>query len=104
VTIASNATGSLSSVSLTGTAVAPTVNHSIALNWGGSSSSVSGYNVYRSTVSGGSYAKMNGSLVGGVSFSDSSVQIGLTYYYVATSVDATGNESVYSNEVSAIVP
>jgi uncharacterized protein (DUF58 family) len=104
VTIASNATGSLSSVSLAGTAVAPTLNHSIALNWGGSSSSVSGYNVYRSTVSGGSYAKMNGSLVGGVSFSDSSVQTGLTYYYVATSVDASGNESVYSNEVSAIVP
>jgi len=47
---------------------------------------------------------MNGSLVGGVNFSDSSVQTGLTYYYVATSVDASGNESVYSNEVSAIVP
>jgi len=104
VTIASNATGSVSSVSLTGTAVAPTANHSIALNWAGSSSSVSGYNVYRSTVKGASYAKMNGSLVGGVSFSDSSVQSGLTYYYVATSVDASGNESVYSNEVSAIVP
>ena len=104
VTIASNATGSVSSVPLSGTAVAPTVNHSVALNWGASSSSVSGYNVYRSSVSGSSYAKVNGSLVGGVSFSDTSVQSGQTYYYVATSVDASGNESVYSNEVSAIVP
>jgi fibronectin type 3 domain-containing protein len=47
---------------------------------------------------------MNGSVVGGVSYADSSVQSGLTYYYVATSVDGNGNESVYSNEVNAIVP
>jgi len=65
---------------------------------------VAGYNVYRSTVSGSSYAKMNGSPLGGVSYADSNVQSGQTYYYVATSVDASGTESVYSNEVSAIVP
>jgi len=42
--------------------------------------------------------------VGGASFTDSNVQTGQTYYYVATAVDASGNESVYSNEVPAIVP
>jgi fibronectin type 3 domain-containing protein len=47
---------------------------------------------------------MNASPVGGVSYADSSVLSGQTYYYVATSVDASGSESVYSNEVSAIVP
>jgi fibronectin type 3 domain-containing protein len=47
---------------------------------------------------------MNGSMVGGVSYADSSVQSGHTYYYVATAVDASGSESVYSNEVAAIVP
>jgi fibronectin type 3 domain-containing protein len=47
---------------------------------------------------------MNASPIGGVSYADSNVQSGQTYYYVATSVDASGNESVYSNEVSAIVP
>jgi len=103
VSILSNATGS-SGVTLSGTGVAPQVNHTVALNWGASSSSVAGYNVYRSSVSGSSYAKVNSSLVGGASFTDSNVQTGQTYYYVATAVDASGNESVYSNEVPAIVP
>ncbi len=104
VNILSDATGSASSVALSGTGVAPTVPHSVALNWGASGSSVAGYNVYRSTVSGSAYAKMNGSMVGGVNYADSSVQSGHTYYYVATAVDGSGNESVYSNEVAAIVP
>jgi len=103
VTVLSNATGS-NGVTLSGTGVAPQVNHAVALNWGASSSSVAGYNVYRSSVSGSSYAKVNSSLVGGVSFTDSNVQAGQTYYYVATAVDAGGTESVFSNEVSAIVP
>ena len=104
VNILSNATGSASSVALSGTGVAPPAQHAVALNWGASNSSVAGYNVYRSVVSGSSYAKLNGSVVGGVSYADSSVQSGQTYYYVATSVDASGTESVYSNEVTAIVP
>jgi hypothetical protein len=104
VKILSDATGSASSVALSGTGVAPAAPHSVALNWGASSSSVAGYNVYRSTVSGSAYAKMNGSMVGGVNYADSSVQSGHTYYYVATAVDGSGNESVYSNEVAAIVP
>lgn len=103
VTIASNGTGA-SAVGLSGTGVAPQVNHTVALNWGASSSSVAGYNIYRSSVSGSSYAKINSSPVGGVSFTDSNVQTGQTYYYVATAVDANGNESVYSNEVPALVP
>ena len=103
VTVLSNATGS-NGVTLSGTGVAPQVNHAVALNWGASSSSVAGYNVYRSSVSGSSYAKVNSSVVGGVSFTDSNVQAGQTYYYVATAVDASGTESVFSNEVPAIVP
>jgi hypothetical protein len=104
VHILSNATTSASSVALSGTGVAPVVTHSVALSWGASSSTVAGYNVYRSMVSGSSYAKMNGSPLGGVSYADSNVQSGQTYYYVATSVDSSGTESVYSNEVTAIVP
>jgi len=104
VNILSNATGSASSVALSGTGAAPPAQHAVALNWGASSSSVAGYNVYRSMVSGSSYARLNGSMVGGVSYADSSVQSGQTYHYVATSVDASGTESVYSNEVTAIVP
>ena len=103
VNVASNASGP-ASVALSGTGAAPQVNHTVALNWGASPSSVAGYNVYRSSVSGSSYAKVNSSPIGGVSYSDSNVQSGQTYYYVATSVDANGIESVYSNEVPAIVP
>jgi hypothetical protein len=103
VTISSNATGSPASVSLSGTGVAP-VSHSVALGWGASSSGVAGYNVYRSTVNGSSYSKVNSALLPGLSYSDSSVTSGTTYYYVATSVDSSGNESVYSNQVSATIP
>ena len=103
ISIVSNATGSPAAVSLSGTGVVP-VQHSVALTWGASSSSVSGYNIYRSTVNGSSYTKVNSLLVTGLSFSDANVQSGGTYYYVTTAVDAAGNESSNSNQVSAIVP
>ena len=103
VTITSDATGSPATVTLSGTGVTP-VQHSVALTWGASTSTVAGYNVYRSTVSGGSYTKVNGSLVSGLSYTDSTVQSGTTYYYVTTAVDSSGNESVYSNEVPAVIP
>jgi hypothetical protein len=104
VNVLSNAKGSASSVALSGTGVSPTVSHSVALNWGASGSTVAGYNVYRGTVSGGSYAKVNGSMLAGVNYADSNVQSGQTYSYVATALDGSGNESAYSNEVAAIVP
>jgi hypothetical protein len=78
--------------------------HSVALTWNASTSTVSGYNVYRSTVSGSSYVKMNSSLNASLSFTDANVQNGTTYFYVTTAVDASGNESGFSNEVSAAIP
>lgn len=101
ISIVSNAVGSPVSVSLTGTGV---VQHSVALSWIASSSSVAGYNVYRSTVSGGAYARISSSLVGMLSYSDSTVQNGTTYYYVTTAVDSQGVESVFSNQVVAVIP
>jgi len=103
VSIASNATGSPAAVPLTGTGVAP-VQHSVALNWNASSSTVAGYNVYRGTVSGGPHAKINSSLVVVLDYTDSNVQSGTTYYYVTTAVNSSGNESVFSNEVSGTIP
>ena len=103
-TILSNASGSNSSIALSGTGVAPSAQHSVALNWGASTTSVAGYYVYRSLVKGSSYARMTASPVGGTTYADSSVQSGQTYYYVATAVDASGAESVHSNEVSALIP
>ncbi len=103
ISIASNAIGSPALISLSGTGVTP-VQHSVALTWNASTSAVSGYNVYRSTVSGSNYAKTNSSLVIGLSYSDATVQNSTTYYYVTTAVDSSGVESSYSNEVTAPIP
>jgi hypothetical protein len=103
VSIVSNATGSPAAVSLTGTGVAP-VAHSATLNWNASSSTIVGYNVYRSTTSGSYGAPLNGSLVSALTYTDSTVVSGTTYFYVTTAVDGSGNESVVSNEVQAVIP
>ena len=79
--------------------------HSVLLNWTASpSQGVTGYNVYRSTTSGTGYAKINSSAVGGLSYTDSTVSNSTTYYYVTTSVDNSGDESTYSQEVQMIIP
>ncbi|HTP70383.1 MAG TPA: choice-of-anchor D domain-containing protein [Dongiaceae bacterium] len=104
VTVTSNATGSPTTISLSGTGVAVTP-HTVALSWTASTSTVNGYNVYRSTTSGSGYAKINSALVSGISYTDSStLQSGTTYYYVTTAVDSSGNESSYSNSASAAIP
>lgn len=104
VTVTSNASGSPASISVSGTGVAQTTTHTATLNWTASTSTVSGYNVYRSTTSGTGYAKISTSLVTGVTYTDSTVQDATTYYYVVTSVDGSGNESAYSNQAEAVIP
>jgi fibronectin type 3 domain-containing protein len=89
--------------SLTGTGMAA-LQHSVALNWNSSSSSVVGYNIYRGGNSGGPYNKLSSSLDSSTSYMDQNVQAGATYYYVVTSVDGSGTESVFSNQVKAVVP
>src|SRR6266404_5914933 len=103
ISIVSNATGSPATISLLGTGVTP-VQHSVTLTWNASTSAVSGYNLYRSTVSGSNYTKINSSLVIGLSYSDATVQNSTTYYYVTTAVDSSGVESSYSNQVTAPIP
>jgi hypothetical protein len=99
---ASNASNPSAQQSLTGSgAAAP--QHSVALSWNPSSSSVVGYNVYRGVKSGGPYSQIN-ALNATTTDTDSSVQAGQTYFYVTTAVDATGKESVYSNETQAVIP
>ncbi len=83
------------------------VSHTVALSWVVSTTAtVTGYNIYRSTVSGGQYVKLNSLLVGGIAYTDTTVVSGssITYYYVTTAVDSSGIESAYSNQVSATVP
>jgi hypothetical protein len=103
VAVASNATNSPINVALSGTGV-QAVQHSVTLSWTASTSTVSGYNVYRSTTSGGPYTLLTSTLVAGTTYTDSTVQAGVTYFYVVTAVDANGSQSVNSNEASAAVP
>jgi hypothetical protein len=103
VTISSNATGSPTTVTLSG-AGAVIVTHGISLSWNASTSTVSGYNVYRSLTSGSGYTKVNTGLVSSVNYTDATVANTTTYYYVTTAVDANGNESIDSNEAVAVTP
>jgi len=103
VTVTSNASGSPAKISLSGSG-AQVSSHTVMLTWNGSTSAVSGYNIYRSTTNGSGYVKLNSSLVGGPSYTDSNFQSATTYYYVATAVDSSGNESVYSNQATAAIP
>ena len=82
----------------------PQVTHTVALSWVASTTTtVAGYNVYRSTVNGSGYAKIAGlGLV--LTYTDSAVQSGTTYYYVTTAVDSSGTESAFSNQATAAIP
>jgi hypothetical protein len=103
VSVASNATNSPDSITLSGTGTAP-VAHSVQLAWTSSTSTVVGYNAYWSSQSGGPYTKLTSTPDAALSYTDASVQAGQTYYFVVTSVDSTNTESAYSSEVSAVVP
>ena len=104
VTVTSNAANSPASITLFGTGVQMPVSHSVTLTWTASASTVSGYDVYRSTVNGGPYSMLNSTPVASTTYVDAAVQAVQTYFYVVTSVDSSGVESAYSSEVSAIVP
>jgi hypothetical protein len=104
VTVKSNATNSPASVTFTGTGAQAPVAHSVTLTWTASTSSVAGYNVYRSQVSGGPYTKLDSTAVTATSYVDSTVSAGQTYFYVVTSINSSGVESADSAEVSATVP
>jgi hypothetical protein len=98
----SNASNPSAQQSLTGSgAAAP--QHSVALNWNPSPSTVVGYNVYRGTTSGGPYSQIT-SMNGDTSYVDSAVQSGQTYFYVTRAVDGAGKESANSNQTQAAIP
>lgn len=104
VAFLSNATDSTLQVALSGSGVQPASPHSVDLSWDASPSQVVGYNLYRGTQAAGPYGKLNSSLIAGLTFVDTSVQSGNTYYYVATAVDSSQVESGYSNVGTAVIP
>lgn len=91
----------ISGVNFTATAVQT---YSVGLTWSASTSTVAGYNIYRLTGTGTVYTRINPSLVTSLSYTDTGVQGATTYTYVATAVDSSGNESVYSTPATATIP
>lgn len=77
--------------------------HSVSLSWDPSKSTVVSYRLYRGTASGGPYNLLSSNIQATV-YTDSSVQSGVAYYYVATAVDAAGTESIFSNEMPSVIP
>jgi hypothetical protein len=65
---------------------------------------LAGYNIYRSTVSGSGFVKQNVTLLIASEYRDFTTVASTTYYYRATAVDQTGNESVPSAEATWAVP
>ncbi|MFH1147512.1 MAG: CARDB domain-containing protein [Pseudomonadota bacterium] len=61
---------------------------------------LAGFNIYRRTATSG-YARINPVLVFSGHYQDTAVVSGETYYYVVTAEDENGNESSFSNQVSA---
>lgn len=99
--LTSNASHNQTTATLAGTGTAP--NYSVALSWTPSTSSVAGYNVYRGT-SVGSYSRINAALDPGTTYSDTTVVSGVTYYYAATAVNSSGEESTYSSPIEVAIP
>lgn len=75
----------------------------VSLGWNPSSdTNVAGYNIYYGTASGDYASEV---AVGNVSvITISNLTCGTTYYFAATAVDSTGDESSFSNEATFIVP
>jgi hypothetical protein len=86
--------------------------HSVKLTWNTSvpasksaRDAILGYKVYRSTKPHDRDARaLNANPVAGSEYTDSTVEPGLTYYYVTKAVSVKGAESNASNEMKVEIP
>ena len=99
----SNAVVSPAVEQLTGVGVAPGA-HSVDLTWQESDPRVIGFDIYRGTTHSGPYRRINTALHSSTNYTDYTVSAGSTYYYVTTAVNASGQQSSYSNETKAVIP
>lgn len=99
ISFASNASNGGAAEAAAGTGAAPYV----SLSWTPSTSKVTGYNVYRGTAV-NDYTRINSALDAKTTYTDSTVAPGTTYYYAATSVNSSGEESSYSSPITVQVP
>jgi hypothetical protein len=105
LTVKTNAENPLITVPLTGTGGSAS-QHSVTLNWSAPSNSpdpISGYITYRS-ANGAAYAALNSSPLSATTYTDKSVQSGVTYNYYVESQASNGSLSTPSNAVQVKVP
>lgn len=98
-----SSTNGMAVVSLSGAGIP----HQVALSWAPPGSSIvpiASYNTYRLTAGSSAYQLLNSSVGPQTTYVDKTVQGGVTYDYIVTSVDSTGAESVPSNAVGATIP
>ena len=100
VSLTSSTSSSPINFPLSGNGVVAT--HSVVLNWNASASV--GYNVYRNSVLGGSWTKLNSSPITTTSYTDWDVLAGQFYLYAVKSVSAANVEGTSSEAVGALVP
>ena len=77
---------------------------SVALRWQASTTPNVRYNVYRGQLFGIYPDKLNEAPLDGLTFTDTTVQSGMTYFYAVRAVDAKGEQSAESNEARATIP
>lgn len=77
--------------------------HGATLSWN-PVAVAAGYNIYRSAVSGSGYVKLNTALLATPKYVDTAVTGASKYFYVVTAVNAAGQESAFSAEISALIP
>jgi glycosidase len=75
-------------------------NGTVDLDWDAAAGAAA-YNVYRSPLTGGGFVRLTHTPIGDTDFADAGLENGRTYFYVVTALDAAGNESAWSDEVSA---
>lgn len=103
ISIYSNAQDSPMQVAVYGTGAAMS-SRSVVLKWEESLTSVSGYNVYRSSDEGGSYTKLEESPITTATYTDTGLAAGQTYVYLIRAVDTNNVESDDSEQITVSVP
>lgn len=94
VSIASNATNSPTVVTLTGSG-----QHNVLLNWGASSTSGVTYSVFRGTTAGGEGTTPIASGISALTYTDTNVTAGTTYFYTVEAVNAAGSQRSFERSV-----
>ncbi len=74
----------------------------VTLDWADNNDAdLAGYHIYRTTISGSTYTRLNTSLLTTSNYTDNTVTNGILYHYRVAAVDSSQNESDKASEASA---